>query len=256
MDVNFFIGFEVTDETWSEARVFNYELNFFTAQAFHVFGPSHVTVLFLTMFVAVIMLRTAHMAESVLLRTAERLLALVLLLEWPCNLLLSWWAGELGIDHVLPAHFCDVAAVLGGLALLTKKHELCELTYFWGLAGTAQGMLTPALEVDFPDPRFFTFFALHSGVVIAALHLVLGRRITPRRGAVGRALAWMLVYAAAAGGVNAATGSNYGFLCRKPPTASLLDVLGPWPWYLGSLVIIALVLFTLLDLPFRHGRKG
>ena len=219
-------------------------------------GVTHVTAVFLTILVAIMMVRAARMADSVLLRTAERMLALVLLLEWPCNLLLAWLSGEMGIDNVLPAHFCDVAAVLGALALLTRKPELCELTYFWGLAGTTQGMLTPALEVDFPDPRFFTFFALHSGVVITALHLVLGRGITPRRGAVGRALAWMLVYAAAAGAINTATGSNYGFLCRKPPTASLLDLIGPWPWYLGSLVLIALMLFTLLDLPFRHGRKG
>ena len=32
---------------------------------------------------------------------------------------------------------------------------------------------------------------------------------------------------------------------------SLLDFLGPWPWYLLSLELIALVSFFLLDLPWR-----
>jgi uncharacterized membrane protein YwaF len=29
-----------------------------------------------------------------------------------------------------------------------------------------------------------------------------------------------------------------------------MDVLGPWPWYVGSLVLLSLVFFVALDLPF------
>jgi uncharacterized membrane protein YwaF len=45
-------------------------------------------------------------------------------------------------------------------------------------------------------------------------------------------------------------GANYGFLCHKPETASLYDVLGPWPWYVGASGLVGLVFFILLDLPF------
>ncbi len=50
--------------------------------------------------------------------------------------------------------------------------------------------------------------------------------------------------------VNMLTGGNYMFLARKPDTASLLDLLGPYPWYLLALEGVALLIFVLLYLPF------
>jgi hypothetical integral membrane protein (TIGR02206 family) len=54
-----------------------------------------------------------------------------------------------------------------------------------------------------------------------------------------------------AAAVNLLTGSNYGFLRSNPALASLLDLLGPWPWYILWLEVLAVLLFTLLYLPFR-----
>jgi hypothetical integral membrane protein (TIGR02206 family) len=56
--------------------------------------------------------------------------------------------------------------------------------------------------------------------------------------------------------LNLAIGSNYMFVAHKPLTPSLIDVLGPWPWYILSLEAIGLVLFLLLYLPWViHDRK-
>jgi hypothetical integral membrane protein (TIGR02206 family) len=55
--------------------------------------------------------------------------------------------------------------------------------------------------------------------------------------------------------VNRLTGGNYLFLSRKPEGGSLLDLLGPWPWYILSLEAVALLLFTILYLPFVIGRS-
>ena len=92
--------------------------------------------------------------------------------------------------------------------------------------------------------------------MVAAVLLVIGRRITPRDGAVGRAFGATLVVAAAAGTANVLTGGNYMWLREKPDSASLLDVMGPWPWYILTAAVLALVLFTLLDMPFRTARRG
>jgi uncharacterized membrane protein YwaF len=51
-------------------------------------------------------------------------------------------------------------------------------------------------------------------------------------------------------GINALLGTNYGYLCEPPRNPSLIDYLGPWPWYIGSLVILAVVKFWIYYLPF------
>ena len=43
-----------------------------------------------------------------------------------------------------------------------------ELTYFWGLAGTLQAIVTPDLSAGFPQLEFFMFVVGHLGIVIAA----------------------------------------------------------------------------------------
>jgi uncharacterized membrane protein YwaF len=46
------------------------------------------------------------------------------------------------------------------------------------------------------------------------------------------------------------------FLREKPEAASLLDLMGPWPWYILSGALLALALFAALDAPFRGRRRG
>lgn len=58
------------------------------------------------------------------------------------------------------------------------------------------------------------------------------------------------LYALFVGLANRALGSNYMYLARPPDTPSLIDRLGPWPWYIGWLVVIALGTMLLLYLPF------
>jgi uncharacterized membrane protein YwaF len=76
---------------------------------------------------------------------------------------------------------------------------------------------------------FFQYVVGHLGVVVAALFLVVGMRITPPPGAVPRVLAISLAYTAFVGLVDAVTGANYMFLRRPPGEWTLLRVLGRWP---------------------------
>ena len=171
----------------------------------------------------------------------------------------AWFVarGTWSTDFNLPLHLTDVVTIVAVLALWTARPLLVELTWFWGLTASLQAVLTPDLgTADFPELLWWTFFITHSGTVVAALVLVVGRRITPRPGAVKRVFGVTVVVAAAAGAANLLTGGNYMWLREKPDTASLLDVMGPWPWYVLSGAVLALALFTLLDLPFRRSRHG
>jgi hypothetical integral membrane protein (TIGR02206 family) len=178
-----------------------------------------------------------------------------LVLQWPLAQWARWQEGTLALHNVLPLHLCDAAAVAGVVTLLRRHALAAELCYFWGLAGTLQGLITPNLQSGFPALAYWAFFALHGGVVVTALYAVLSMGLRPRSGAVKRVLVATLVFAAGVGLANALLGTNYAFLCAKPPVASLMDALGPWPYYIGSLLGLAAVLFVLLDLPFRLGSR-
>ena len=220
-----------------------------------VFGPAHLSVLVLTGLIGWAMVRRARRRPDQT-RHQDRALAVVLLLIYPATVLVGWRLGLLNKDNILPCHLCDMAAICGAGALWFRHQRLGELVWFWGLAGTLNGLITPALSETFPSPRFLSFFALHSGVVIAAVYVVAGLGLRPRPGAVWRAFGWIQVYLVMAAVVNYLTGSNYGFLRSKPDQPSLLDLMGPWPYYIIGLEALALGLFALLYLPFRPSKSG
>jgi hypothetical integral membrane protein (TIGR02206 family) len=164
--------------------------------------------------------------------------------------------GEWEADFNLPLHLTDVVTIVSVLALWTRRPMLVELTWFWALTASLQAVLTPDLGgADFPELLWLTFFITHSGAVVAAVMLVVGCGIHPRAGAVKRVFAATLAVAAAAATANLVTGGNYMWLREKPDEGSLLDFMGPWPWYILSAALLALLLFTLLDLPYRRRRN-
>ncbi|HET7421134.1 MAG TPA: TIGR02206 family membrane protein [Candidatus Dormibacteraeota bacterium] len=182
-----------------------------------------------------------------------KVLALVLAVDE-----VSWWVylalgGGLPGERAqpLPLQLCDAAVLVAAAALWTRAQPLVEVTYFWALAGSLQALLTPDLPHDFPSYPYFQYYLAHGGTVAAALILVVGLRITPRRWAVVRVAAITVAYTALVFVADTLTGADYMFLRGKPDTPSLLDYLGPWPWYLVSAAGVAALLFAVLDAPFR-----
>jgi hypothetical integral membrane protein (TIGR02206 family) len=164
-------------------------------------------------------------------------------------LVLGGWS----VRTSLPLALCDVALVVAAVACWWPGWLLgMELTYYWGLAGTVQAVITPDLSAGFPQLVFFQFVVGHIGIVVAALYLVVGLQIEPRPGAVPRVFAITTAYALLLGVFDWATGANYMYLAAPPDRATLLSLLGPWPWYLLSATVVAFFLLVLLDLPFRR----
>ncbi len=141
---------------------------------------------------------------------------------------------------------------MAALACWWPAPLLVELTYFWGLAGTLQAVLTPDLSVGFPHPEFFEYVIAHLAIVWAALFLVAGLRYRPRPHAVRRVFAVTAGYTAFVGVVDAVTGADYMFLRSPPAHRTLLSLLGPWPYYIFAAAGVALVLLVVLDAPFRR----
>jgi hypothetical integral membrane protein (TIGR02206 family) len=158
----------------------------------------------------------------------------------------AWVRNRLEGLIVFPFHLCDVTLIVVIWGLLRPKHHfVCELAFFWGLAASTQAVLTPDLSDSFPSFRWISFFLLHGGVVLSSLYLMLRGDLVLRPASVGRAWLATNAYALAAGFLNWQLGTNYGFLARKPVNPSILDYLGPWPYYILSCEGIALALFFL-----------
>ena len=160
--------------------------------------------------------------------------------------------GLWSVQTLLPLNLCNLMVLCSIFTLLTRSQTGYEMIYLIGIPAAAQVLITPALGPwGFPHSLFFQLFISHGGIIVAALYLTLGEGMRPRS---WRA-AWMVIgltmlYAGFIFILNQFLGSNYLFLAEKPPAATLLDYLGPWPWYILSMVVIGIGLVILLYLPF------
>jgi hypothetical integral membrane protein (TIGR02206 family) len=169
----------------------------------------------------------------------------------------GWWAITIGngswtVRYSLPLHLCEAGCFIVAAALWWRTRFAFEVSYFWGLGGTLPGLFTPDVPGHFPEPVYFQYYAEHGLLVLGAFYLVVALRMRPARRAVLRVSLATAVYAGAVGVVDYMTGGNYLFLRNIPPTRTIFDYLGPWPWYIVTLTVIALAVFTLLYLPFAH----
>ena len=165
------------------------------------------------------------------------------------------WAGEYVTDAIrgtwsvqftLPLQLTDVVSLVAIYALLTERLWAVELAYYWAFTATVQAVLTPDLGQDFPDALYFTYFGYHIGALVGTAFLVWGLGLRPRPGAMWRTFAATLAWACVAGAADVLTGGDYMYLAWKPTHASLLNHMGPWPWYIGAGVLVALVMLAIV----------
>ena len=71
-----------------------------------------------------------------------------------------------------------------------------------------------------------------------------------------KVFALTVAYTALVGAVDGVTGADYMFLRSPPSTWSLLDVLGPWPWYILGATAIAILFTLILNMPFWWHRRS
>ncbi len=228
-----------------------------TPAQFTPYGPSHWAVLavFALGCAALVLTGRAH-RHSPAERHLSRTFAVVLLTVHVGALIYTFVSRDWGPLDTVPLHLSDLAGFAAAYALWSHARWAYALTYYWCLSLSTQALVSPVLaSPDFPHHEFLAFWALHLLVVWAAVYLTWGVGLRPRwrdyRIAVGLTACW----AAVAMLFNTATGTNYGYLNRKPATDSLLDLLGPWPWYLLPEIAIILAAWALLTWPWTRTRR-
>lgn len=158
----------------------------------------------------------------------------------------------------VPLQLTDLATVAAAIALWTQRQWAFALTYYWGLVLSVQALISPVLRgPDFPHYRFLAFYAIHLLVVWAAIYLTWGRGMRPGWRDFRLAVMVTSGWAAVTVVFNRIADTNYGFTNYKPATASMLDVLGPWPVYILATATLVFGVWALMTWPWvRSSRAG
>ncbi|MBX0328044.1 TIGR02206 family membrane protein [Oscillochloris sp. ZM17-4] len=155
--------------------------------------------------------------------------------------------------YSLPLQLCTLSVPVSALMLATRSAQIYEVLYFWCLAGATQALITPDLQAagySFPHVRYWIFFTSHGSIYLAVAFASAAWGFRPTWRSLPRAFVATNLLLAVVGLANWLTGGNYMFIARRPEYPTLIDALGPWPWYIMSLELIAAAAFVLVYLPY------
>ncbi len=168
-----------------------------------------------------------------------------------------WLApGSFDAASSLPLHVCDLAGLVAALAFLTDRRAFRTILYFWGIALSTQGFVTPILTEGPGSPFFWTFWISHTINVGYAVYDIAVDGFRPgfrdlrfALGVTACSVALMFV-------LDALTGWNYAYVgpsAADQPT--LVDALGPYPWRVVPICGIGIAAFVVAWLPWEVIRR-
>ena len=165
-------------------------------------------------------------------------------------LLLEILAGTFDMKIHLPFQLCRVANILIPFIMIYKSDRVYQIIYFWGMSGVFQGLITPDIINDFPHFHFFRFWVGHDGMIIALVYATVVYGMRPKVESIKSAFIALNLFLLVSILANFILDANYFWICEKPPMPSLLDYLGPWPWYILAAELVALLHFLVAYIPF------
>jgi len=225
-------------------------------QDFELFGFQHLLVLVLVLGLCIFL---PPLARSRLSPRQQIALSRVLAVN------ISFWAaiyvvillllGDFDPRTDLPLDVCNFMALLLPFLMWHPSYRVHEILFFWILVGTLQANLSPHLYNGFPNFIFIKYWMVHGGLVVYTLYITRVLRYYPNWKSIWRSFGVLQLYMVIIYGANLILDSNYLYLIRKPPTASILDYLGPWPVYVLSAELFGLVGFHLAWAPVAIAQK-
>lgn len=223
----------------------------YAGDPFALFGKEHMVVIGLILLLCgmlVLMRNKFHQQERHFLRIFLSVIIIASESSWH---IWKIYINDWNIQVMLPLWLCSTVAWLSPCMLVLKNYRVYEFSYFMGIIGASQAILTPDLmQYGFPHFRFIQYFSVHGSIILAVLFMTIVEKYRPTWKSFGRVLISVNIYWFIVALINPLIGSNYLYTAGKLPTTSLLDVLGPHPWYLLSMEIIGVFLMLLLYLPF------
>ena len=222
----------------------------YTGAPFVLFGTAHLISLLVLLAAIVAVFNAKNIGET----SKKRVRVVMAIGLWTIESSWHLWNivnGMWTMDTMLPLHMCSILIWLSGYMLITKNESIYPFVYFMGIGGALQAVLTPESGIyGFPHFRYIQTVTNHSLLILSAVWMTVVEGYRPTWKSLLRVMLVANVYMAVVFVINLGWGSNYLFINHKPPTASLIDLLPAWPYYIPFLELIGLATFTILYLPF------
>ena len=218
---------------------------------FELFGTAHIGVMFLLLLLYGLVFTFRRTLRHPKRDLSFRMTVAAILLVQEIGLhLYRYHVGLWTLDYALPLHFCNMMILASIYLMFTGNKIVFDVVYLFGLAGTLQAIITPAVEEGFPHFRFYQFFIAHGFIILSSLYYVFVHGYRPDFKSVKRTFLIVNLLVPPIMLVNWLTGGNYNNLNRVPDVPTLIDYLGPWPFYIIPLEILAILFLLLAYLPF------
>lgn len=150
----------------------------------------------------------------------------------------------------LPLYLCSLMALLIPIFTYYRKFWIFEVLVFWIIGGTIQAVITPDISEGFPSFDYFRYWVVHLGLLSIVFYFIFVFKMKPKLKSVFKSFLALQVYVVLMLLLNYILDANYFYLNEKPKSATLLDYLGDWPYYILIVQLIIIPLFLIIYLPF------
>ncbi len=158
--------------------------------------------------------------------------------------------GNYDISKDLPLFLCSFMGLIIPLYTYYRKYWTYEILFFWVIAGTTQGVITPDIADGFPSYDYFRYWIVHLGLLIVMFYATFVFNNRPTFKSVFKSIIALQFYMLIMYCVNWILGANYTYLNAKPDAPSLLDYMGDWPYYIVTAQLVIIPYFLIIYLPF------
>ncbi|MDG2020107.1 MAG: TIGR02206 family membrane protein [SAR86 cluster bacterium] len=223
-----------------------------SSQPFVIFGNAHLITLFLIIAIALIfplLINSKDLGTKILITKIIGISAIGLELIKP----FIWHYGmHFPWIELIPIHMCNLSTLFIGIFLITEKRLFFEVSFFWGIGGGINALITPDIPNSFPDPQYILFFIGHGFLIIAIAYACIALGNRPTLSSIRNGIYFSLSTLPIIFLINKLLGpkANYWYLGVKPAGESILDFLPTPPFHIPVLIILGIILFFLIYSPY------
>ena len=158
------------------------------------------------------------------------------------------------VAELLPLHLCPIVIILSIFMMFFHSEVLFQPVYFWSI-GAFFAILMPDIRDGMSNFASQSFFITHFFILFSTAYAFVHFRFRPTKTGFLCSFLLLVTLAFIMYFVNNRLGTNYLYVNHPPVTKSLMDFMGPWPYYIFSLAGIDIAISFFMYLPFRKNKK-